>query len=114
MWTLIADSDSRQQQQPPAPAAAQTQIIQNTTKSSLLYYVLYVFVLCIVLCIMYFRSLPPTPTLRAHISNTQLLRMVLRDGCVENRGTHIVTSRFRQLVRYARPPPSTVVCRERF
>jgi hypothetical protein len=53
------DSDSRQQQQPPAPAPAVAPIIQNNTKSSLLYYVLYVFVvLCIVLCIMYFRSLP--------------------------------------------------------
>jgi hypothetical protein len=55
-----SDSDSRQQQQPPAPAAAVTQLIQNNTKSSLLYYALYVLiVLCIVLCIsiMYFRSL---------------------------------------------------------
>jgi hypothetical protein len=42
-------SDSRQQQQPLAPAPAVAQIIQNNTKSSLLYYVLYVFiVLCIV------------------------------------------------------------------
>jgi hypothetical protein len=52
------DSDSRQQQQPPAPAPAVAQIIQNNTKSSLLYYVLYVLIaLCIVLCITYFRSL---------------------------------------------------------
>jgi hypothetical protein len=52
------DSDSRLQQQPPAPAPAVAQILNNNTKSSLLYYVLYVFiVLCIVLCIMYFRSL---------------------------------------------------------
>jgi hypothetical protein len=47
-------SDSRQQQQPPAPAPAVAQIIQNNTKSRVLYYVLYVL---IVLCIMYFRSL---------------------------------------------------------
>jgi hypothetical protein len=47
------DSDSRQQQQPPAPAVAQ--IIQNNTKSSLLYYVLYkLIVSCIVLCIMFY------------------------------------------------------------
>jgi hypothetical protein len=46
------DSDSRQQQQPPASAPAVAQMIQNSTKSSLLYYVLYVLiVLCIVLCI---------------------------------------------------------------
>jgi hypothetical protein len=58
------DSDSREQQQPPAPAPAPApavaQLIQNNTKSSLLYYVLYVFIvlcLCIVLCIIYFRSL---------------------------------------------------------
>jgi hypothetical protein len=52
------DRDSRQQQQPPAPAPAVAQIIQNNTKSSLLYYVLYVLmVLCNVQCIMYFRSL---------------------------------------------------------
>jgi hypothetical protein len=55
---LDTDSDSRQQQQPPAPAPAVAQILQNNTKSSLPYYVLYVLiVLCIVLCIMYFRSL---------------------------------------------------------
>jgi hypothetical protein len=52
------DSDSRQQQQPPAPAPAVAQIIPNNTKPRLLYYVSYVLiVLCIVLCIMYFRSL---------------------------------------------------------
>jgi hypothetical protein len=52
------DSDSRQQQQPPDPGPAVAQIIQNNTKSSLLYYVLYVsIVLCIVLSIMYFRFL---------------------------------------------------------
>jgi hypothetical protein len=54
------DSDSRQQPPAPAPAPTVAQIIQNDTKSSLLYYVLYVYVLtvlCIVLCIMYFRSL---------------------------------------------------------
>jgi hypothetical protein len=59
------DSDSRQQQQPPAPAPAPAvaQIIQNNTTSSLLYYVLYVsIVLCIVFCIMYFRSLKQTQT----------------------------------------------------
>jgi hypothetical protein len=53
------DSDSRQQQQPPAPAPAVAQIIQNNTKSSLLYYVLYVLIVsCMVLRIIYFRSLP--------------------------------------------------------
>jgi hypothetical protein len=57
-----SDSDSRQQQQPPAPAPAPAvaQIVQNNTKSSLLYYVLYVLiVLCILSCTMYFRSLIP-------------------------------------------------------
>jgi hypothetical protein len=55
------DRDSRQHQQPPAPAPAVAQIIQNNTKSSHLYYVLHVIiVLCIVLCIMYSRSLTQT------------------------------------------------------
>jgi hypothetical protein len=68
------DSDSRQQQQQqppaPAPAPAVAQIIQNNTKSSLLYDVLYVLiVLCIVLCIMYFRSL--TSTSHASTPHTQ-------------------------------------------
>jgi hypothetical protein len=52
------DTDSDSRQQPPAPAPTVAQIIQNNTKLSLLYYVLHVLiVLCIVLCIMYFRSL---------------------------------------------------------
>jgi hypothetical protein len=78
MWHVDtdSDSDSRQQQQPPAPAPVVAQIIENNTKSSLLYSVLYVLiVLCIVLCIMYFRSLTASAMLPLPIVSLVAFRL---------------------------------------